>query len=725
MARDISELGADVFDDTPKPVNKISPKKRNYIIGLSISGFLLIGVAAATVVLCNTALSDYSNVENVMYYFTPKNLAAEGEQPTAVLYRLPSDKKFPSTFRIPTQVLGYKVVGVADYAFSTHDEIKKVIMPNTIEWIGENAFLDCTNLSSFTWSKNLKDIGVDAFAGTKFYENLLLDDKGLYDIPSGILIYAGVNYFDDNTAIVSDSLTQAEINSIKSNYSVENLIKFSELNVKSICSGAFRNNEKITYIDLPEGLNEISNSTFEGCNKLQAIDGSHSALTSIGKRAFASCSSLATVNLPAALTDIGSEAFSGTAISAIPELSSIKTLGSGVFANCRNLVSVNYTLNAVYDDMFNGCSSLSTITWGTGNSNIDNVISIGAGAFAGTAFTEFVVPKHVYMINDYTFEDCTSLQTVSLYGNFDDEPLPVEPDEEEEEEEEETTGLPCVDHDGNACAELMGVQNIKEAAFNGCTSLSTINLYNDSYVVTEGADNEFTFPYSLVRCDGSSQGSSNHYTFAGTCPTKVTFSPNMAHVGAFAFLDVTSLTQVSVQQFELSKMLTIKAGAFRGCSNLQTIDLPHSIKRIENSAFYGCESLHSVELQELKIDAINGDVFYNCPSLDSIKLPETVTSIKSGAFNKTYNLNYVVLPLSVTEVLNSAFTECRQNGDPNMKVFISRTYNDAHVGGKKINFGTRWNDGTVDPYYLLGSGEERVEGRLYWEPDASGNPVII
>ena len=725
MARDISELGADVFDDTPKPANKISPKKRNYIIGLSISGFLLVGVAAAAVVLCNTALSDYSNVENVMYYFTPKNLAAEGEEATSVLYRLPSDKKFPATFRIPTHVLGYKVVGVADYAFSTHEEIKKVIMPNTIEWIGENAFLDCTNLSSFTWSKNLKDIGVDAFSGTKFYENLLKDDKGLYDIPSGILIYAGVNYFDDNTAIVSDSLTDAEIANIKANYSVTNLKKFSELNVKSICSGAFRNNEKITYIDLPEGLDEISNSTFEGCHKLQAIDGSHSALTSIGKRAFASCSSLATINLPAALTNIGSEAFAGTAISAIPELSNIKTLGSGVFTNCTHLTSVNYTLNTVYDDMFNGCSSLSTITWGTGNANIDNVTSIGAGAFAGTAFTEFVVPKHVYMINDYTFEDCTSLQRVSLYGNFNDELLPVDPDEEEGEEEEESTGLPCVNHDGEACAELMGVQNIKEAAFNGCTSLSTINLYNDSYVVTEGNDNEFTFPYSLVRCDGSSQGSSNHYTFAGTCPTKVVFSPNMAHVGAFAFQNVTSLTQVSVQQFNLSKMLTIKAGASKGCTNLETIDLPHSIKRIENSAFYGCESLHSVELQELKIDAINGDTFYNCPSIESIRLPETVTSIKSGAFNKTYNLNYVILPLSVTEVLNNAFTECRQNAGDKMPVYISRNYNEAHVGGRKINFGPRWNDGTVEPYYLLKEGEERVEGRLYWQPDASGNPEVI
>ena len=55
MARDISELGADVFDDSPKKYKKISPKQRNYIIGLSISGFLLIGVTVATVVLCNTS----------------------------------------------------------------------------------------------------------------------------------------------------------------------------------------------------------------------------------------------------------------------------------------------------------------------------------------------------------------------------------------------------------------------------------------------------------------------------------------------------------------------------------------------------------------------------------------------------------------------------------------------------------------------------------------------
>jgi hypothetical protein len=272
----------------------------------------------------------------------------------------------------------------------------------------------------------------------------------------------------------------------------------------------------------------------------------------------------------------------------------------------------------------------------------------------------------------------------------------------------------------------MGVQNIKEAAFKGCLSLDTINLYDDGYVVREGETGNFTFPYSLVRCDGSSQGSSNHYPFAETRPTKVIFSPNMAHIGSFAFNNVTSLTRVVVKEFGLSKLLTIKAGAFKGCSGLTTIDLPHSIKRIENSAFYGCESLNNVELEELNIDAINGETFYNCPSIESIKLPETVTSIKSGAFNKTYNLQQIVLPVAVTEVLNNAFTECRQNAtDAKLKVFISRTYGAAHTGGKKINFGRTWRDDTAEEYYFLGEGEERVDGRNYWKVGTDGNPEII
>ena len=720
MARDISELGADVFDDTPKKKTRFTPKQRNYIIGLSITGVLLAGAVVAAVVLCNTALTDYSNVTNVMYYFTPETQLKEGEKPTAVLYKLPSDVKFSSTFRIPSQVKGYKVIGVAERAFASHSEIKKVVMPNTIEFVGEEAFVNCTNLGSFTWSKNLTDVGVNAFENTKFYQKLLEDDKGLYDLPSGVLIYAGKNYFDNNTALVSDKLSDSDIANIKANYTVSNVKRFSELNVKSICSGAFKDNAKITYIDLPETLDEISNSTFEGCKKLEAIDGTHSKLTEIGKRAFANCEELKSINLPQSLKKLGNEAFANVGITnSIPDLSKIESVGEGIFSGCTKLTSVVFKGNKVTNSMFANCSRLASITWGEGNANIDNVTEIGANAFQKTAFTSFTLPKNVLEINDYVFEGCTSLESVYLYGNFGDTRLDPNGDSTEEGHV-----FQYVDHNGDPCDALLGIQTVKEAAFKGCRSLSTIKLYDDDYdheTALSGNDNEFTFPYSLMRCDGSSAGNLSHYPFTNTVPTKVTFSPNMKHIGSYAFKDVTTLTEVKIEQLSVAKLLSIKTGAFKGCTNLVTFELPNTVQRIEGEVFSGCASLANYSVANTAITAINAETYYNCQSITSLRLPDSVTSIKKNAFYRTYSLEYVIISNKVTEVLDNAFTQCRETEGDTMDVYICRTLSEV----KKVNFGKRWHDATVIEYYFLGEGEQRIDGVHYWQLDGSGNPQII
>ncbi|MBQ1863864.1 MAG: leucine-rich repeat domain-containing protein, partial [Thermoguttaceae bacterium] len=95
-------------------------------------------------------------------------------------------------------------------------------------------------------------------------------------------------------------------------------------------------------------------------------------------------------DLPSALNKIGSEAFAGTAITTIPDLSNVKTLGSGVFSYCTQLQSVNYTLNNVYDDMFNGCSSLELVKLP------DSVTEIGDDAFRDCPKLTLRVPKGSY-----------------------------------------------------------------------------------------------------------------------------------------------------------------------------------------------------------------------------------------------------------------------------------------------------------------------------------------
>ena len=359
MARDISELGADVFDDTPREGHRISPKKRNYIIGLSVLGVILAGAIAGSVIAVNSVLLDYSNMDNVTYYYTPKNLLAEGEEPTAVLYKLKSDKKYKSTFRIPNRVQGYKVVGVADKAFIGHSEIKKVIMPNSLKFVGEEAFKDCTNLSKFTWSKSLSDVGLNAFENTAFYKKL----NNYYVLPSGTLIFVSKDYFQPNTALVSDEISDSDINVIKSTYAVSNVVRFGTLDSNNIAAGVFKGNTKLSYVDLPDQVNAISKYTFDGCTNLKGIEGKHSKLTEILDYAFANCISLADIDLPSGLKTLGSRAFANTAIvDTIPDLSVVENLGEGIFENCIELKSAVYKANQVPHYTFNGGATLIAIS---------------------------------------------------------------------------------------------------------------------------------------------------------------------------------------------------------------------------------------------------------------------------------------------------------------------------------------------------------------------------
>ncbi len=711
MARDISELGADVFDDTVV-VNKskISPKKRNYIIGLSITGVLLAGAITASVILCNTVLLDYANVTNVTYYFTPQTALEEGQESTAVLYKLQSDVTYPSTFRIPSQVKGYKVVGVAEEAFAGHTEIKHVIFPNTVEFVGERAFAGCENLSKFTWGKKLYDIGVDAFDGTAFYNNLLKQTNILYDLPSGVLIYVGKDYLPQGIALVSDELPESEYASIKAEYGSTSVKKFSEYNIRNFCSGAFKGNDKITYIDLPKGITEISKSTFEGCYNLQGLDTTHSSLTKIGVRGFAECYALNYIKLKDTVDTLEDEAFRGIGLTdSIPDLTHVELLGDFLFAECSELTGLTYDLTIVPNYMFAGCSNLATIEWGVDDAKIDTVDSFGLGAFMGTKFSEFVVPKNVTSIEDETFEGCTSLTKVMFYGNPNYELMP-------------DLGGSYIDDDGvEREGVLKGLQLIKASAFDGCTSLATIGLYGDDYLDWDVTPNEFHFPRSLEKTDiNTTVSGSNNRVFYGSAATKVVFSANTKAIGSYAFANNSLLEEVEFKNADKSRLTTVKKNAFENCSSLQSLTFPASLESVEASAFKNCTSITSIDLGSTKIKSIPSELFNNCPELVSASIPNSVTNVKSNAYYQNYKLEYVILPTSITELQSKAFTKMRLDGEGTMPIFFAWGAGDT----TRRNIASSWKDITVQEYYFLAEGEEKVEGKHYWQYVA-GVPTIV
>ncbi len=97
--------------------------------------------------------------------------------------------------------------------------------------------------------------------------------------------------------------------------------------------------------------------------------------------------------------------------------------------------------------------------------------------------------------------------------------------------------------------------------------------------------------------------------------------------------------------------------AFEGCTNLETIEIPSSVKAIGTKDFYGCTSLKLIKIPSSVI-SIGDSAFYGCSSLSSIEIPATVTSIKEYAFSGCTNLASLEIPTSVTSISGDAFSGC-------------------------------------------------------------------
>ena len=135
-------------------------------------------------------------------------------------------------------------------------------------------------------------------------------------------------------------------------------------------------------------------------------------VTSIGYRAFYYCSNLASVNLPQSLTSIEVDAFDGcidlTSIS-LPD--SLIRIESGAFRAC-NLLSTLQIPNAITElksALFSGCKALRSVTLSA------NLTSIGYACFGSCeSLDSITIPATVKTIEDRAFSGCTALKEIVL-----------------------------------------------------------------------------------------------------------------------------------------------------------------------------------------------------------------------------------------------------------------------------------------------------------------------
>ena len=107
-----------------------------------------------------------------------------------------------------------------------------------------------------------------------------------------------------------------------------------------------------------------------------------------------------------------------------------------------------------------------------------------------------------------------------------------------------------------------------------------------------------------------------------------------------AFQDMTSLTNVT---FASNNITRIGTQAFKGCSNLATINLPSSVSYVGNNAFEGCSSLNDINLENVAYigNSAFAGAFTNVPTSSITVQADKASYVGSNAFSGASGLKTV------------------------------------------------------------------------------------
>lgn len=563
-----------------------------------------------------------------------------------------------------------KIIG--ELAFAKCWSLSSINIPKTIEKIGDNAFSECDSL-------NASSITIAS-------QKTCMGWKGEWsECPKKIVIPEGVTTIAEDAFRNCSNLVEVvfpstlEVIEESAFESCEGLIElhFPD-SLKKIGNSAFEECYNLKRVTFGSGLQEIEYDAFKECKSLDGIVFPNS-LTAIGDDAFNGCESLTKVNITDFIEEFGDSVFANcTKLSQVEDEGlRYASFGMDVFENTAivnqarekgELFIVGHTVVdgrhccgkvVIPDGIWQiGVGAFKNCVEMTGISFPDSVTALDYSAFEGcTLLDDVKLPAELCYISSWLFRDCTSLKKLELPGKFGvvyEGAFENTPWLQSQLKDNEPFILGETLYDGSQCSGTLlveGVTTIAGGAFRGNTALNAITIKEGvNYLGMEA----FYKCYNLKH---------------------VTLPAGLQTIGEGCFSNCQSLESIVIPE----GVKIIRRKVFYNCCNLRHVKLPSTLTAVWSYAFSYCPKLSSPLIPTgatvsnsafykmsddsmvpkpitLDTDACKRpEAFKNRQDLVEVVIPDGVKVIGSRAFIYCRNLRKVVLPESVKTIEDGAF----------------------------------------------------------------------
>lgn len=261
--------------------------------------------------------------------------------------------------------------------------LKKIIIPNSVKSILNEAFENCINLNEIQLSNNLNFIGDYCFTATALTSVEI--PKSLKTISHGAFLGTQLTKITFNDVEIIMDWAFASCQSLES-VEIPNTIRI-------IGYGAFKNGVRLKSVIIQSQNLQLGEDIFNNCIGLSKVDLFNVNITELSEKMFANCNILTIVLLPQNLTKIPFGCFANCSLlKSIDFPKSLEIIGEYSFFN-SGLINIVLTENIteILSHAFSGCKNLTTI--------------------------EVKINKQT-IINETAFSDCDFIESISINSSF-------------------------------------------------------------------------------------------------------------------------------------------------------------------------------------------------------------------------------------------------------------------------------------------------------------------